>query len=104
MVNESVAEADAGAAPAFAPVDTEEPAIKQSESGWSVRTEKMRDTLQEHFQQADALSFNAMTAGQTRRQAACALFEVLVLKSKGFVNVKQPKAFGDIKLTATAAL
>jgi cohesin complex subunit SCC1 len=82
----------------------DEATAKQSQSGWSARTEKMRQTFQEHFEQADALSFDDLTQGQTRRQAACALFEVLVLKSKGLIGVNQRKPFGDIVLTATDAL
>ena len=82
----------------------------------------MKQTLQESFAEADVLSFDSMTHNQTRcgdniphilfwltdflrrRAAASCLFEILVLKSKGFIDIKQKKAFGDIVITPTALL
>ena len=64
----------------------------------------MKQQLQESFAAVDTLSFSAMTQSQSRRAAASCLFELLVLKSKGFVDIKQKKAFGDIAITATDAL
>eukprot|EP00042_Codosiga_hollandica_P049289 m.569987 g.569987 ORF g.569987 m.569987 type:complete len:535 (+) comp57845_c0_seq2:33-1637(+) len=73
-------------------------------AGWSQRTQKMKDALQTHFEQEPSLSFKTMTTNQTRRAAAASFFEILVLKTKGFIDVAQPGAFADVTLTPTAAL
>ncbi len=64
----------------------------------------MKEALEEHFAEHDTLSFRKMTAGQTRRAAAASLFELLVLKTKGLIDVAQPAPLGDITVSPTSAL
>ncbi|EDQ91870.1 uncharacterized protein MONBRDRAFT_35988 [Monosiga brevicollis MX1] len=69
-------------------------------AGWSKRTKKMLSNFQTYFQETDELSYETLTTNHTRRAAAQTLLEVLVLKSKGFIDVEQAEPFGDISLTA----
>ena len=48
---------------------TDEAAAQKEHAGWSVRTQRMKEKLQESFESADTLSFKGLTAQQTR----CAL-------------------------------
>ena len=73
----------------------------KSQSGWSKRTQAMKEKLQSEFEETETVSFKAMTTGGSRKNAATSLFELLVLKTKGFIDVEQPKAFGDIIVSAT---
>lgn len=68
------------------------------------RTLRMMHNLKTGFSTADSLQYNAMTAGKSRRTAAACLFEMLVLKTKDFIEVKQDKPFGDITVTPTDLL
>ena len=45
-----------------------------------------------------------MTAGKNRRAAAACLFEMLVLKTKDYIEVKQDEPYADITVTPTDML
>jgi cohesin complex subunit SCC1 len=68
------------------------------------RTQRMMANLRAGFEEADELSYDQMTTGKTRRTAAAVLFELLVLKTKDYVDVQQPKPFADIAVTPTQLL
>lgn len=63
------------------------------------RTAKMIEMLREGFEAESELSFNDLTRGKTRRTAAACLFELLVLKTKDFVQLQQDAPFADITVT-----
>eukprot|EP00041_Stephanoeca_diplocostata_P041787 m.8921 g.8921 ORF g.8921 m.8921 type:complete len:620 (+) comp6777_c0_seq2:212-2071(+) len=65
------------------------------------RTAKMIGTLRTGFASTGnkPLSYNTMTQQKTRRTAAACLFELLVLKSKNYVDVKQESAYSDISVS-----
>ena len=68
------------------------------------RTTKMMSSLRTGFESEDVLSYNDMTSGKTRRIAAACIFELLVLKTKGYINVDQTEAYGDITIAPTQQL
>ena len=68
------------------------------------RTQKMMTSLKAGFEEADEITYNGMTAGKNRRTAAACLFELLVLKTKGYIEVVQPEPYADITVTPTDAL
>lgn len=45
-----------------------------------------------------------MTNKATKRKAAAVLFELLVLKTKGYVHVEQSQPFADIRVQPTEQL
>lgn len=51
---------------------------------------------------ARPVSLEAITAGATRLDAARWFFEVLVLRSRGFVDVSQAKSYGDVEVRPRA--
>lgn len=65
------------------------------------RTAKMIGTLRTGFASTGnkSLSYNTMTQNKTRRTAAACLFELLVLKSKDYVDVNQDSAYSDITVS-----
>ena len=48
----------------------------------------------------DAVQLEAVLADRDRKDAARIFFELLVLRTKGFVDLKQPGAFADIAIGA----
>jgi hypothetical protein len=83
----------------------EEPSTQalQAPSSWSKRSLGMLRILRNAFaeERAPALSFENMVHGHPRRSVAGAFFELLVLKSKGLVDVRQAQPYADIKVTKT---
>jgi cohesin complex subunit SCC1 len=68
------------------------------------RTKKMMTSLRAGFGEADEIRFSEMAGGKNRRVAAACLFELLVLKTKDFIQVHQPEPYADIVITPTEAL
>ncbi|KAJ7516285.1 hypothetical protein O6H91_22G051200 [Diphasiastrum complanatum] len=81
-------------------------------SGWSVQTREVAQLLQvtlegmkhstkdsENFSVMQ-LSLENMLQGKTKQGAAQLFFEILVLKTRNFISVKQENAYGDILITA----
>ena len=68
------------------------------------RTQKMMTSLKAGFEEADEITYNGMTTGKNRRTAAACLFELLVLKTKGYIEVDQAQPYADIIVTPTDAL
>eukprot|EP00698_Gefionella_okellyi_P006931 TRINITY_DN1678_c0_g1_i2.p1 TRINITY_DN1678_c0_g1~~TRINITY_DN1678_c0_g1_i2.p1 ORF type:complete len:511 (+),score=118.29 TRINITY_DN1678_c0_g1_i2:72-1604(+) len=67
-------------------------------------TEQMIQVLKGEFGTKKTVSLNALVKGHTRKVAAQTFFEVLVLKSRSLIDVKQDAPYKDIKLTATKLL
>jgi len=70
---------------------------------FSTRTVKMLSFLQKAFDEAETLAgkkaqlnFNDTVRGKKRRTAAGCFFEVLVLNTRGYINVNQQEPYGDI--------
>eukprot|EP00038_Savillea_parva_P030200 m.76277 g.76277 ORF g.76277 m.76277 type:complete len:594 (+) comp9049_c0_seq2:93-1874(+) len=68
------------------------------------RTVKMINSLRLGFENVDELSYNDMTRNKSRRTAAACLFELLVLKTKDYIEIEQSAPFADITVTPTAQL
>ena len=68
------------------------------------RTVKMMSQLRAGFEVADELSYNDLTRNKSRRTAAACLFELLVLKTKDYVEIVQDAPFADITVTPTQLL
>ncbi|KNC47168.1 cohesin subunit rad21 [Thecamonas trahens ATCC 50062] len=88
-------------------------------SNWSKRTRALLTFLGDAFTDADitppeqaqpaptpssdsGVSFAATFAGASKREAAGAFFELLVLKSHGRIAVNQPEPYDDIAIAPTA--
>eukprot|EP00742_Colponemidia_sp_Colp-10_P004357 GILJ01004649.1.p1 GENE.GILJ01004649.1~~GILJ01004649.1.p1 ORF type:complete len:570 (-),score=150.44 GILJ01004649.1:162-1871(-) len=70
---------------------------------WSQRSAKMLQLLQSELKgKTKTLSLNSLTAGKDRKTAAGSFFELLVLKTRDFIDVEQREPFGDIKIKKTA--
>jgi chromatin segregation and condensation protein Rec8/ScpA/Scc1 (kleisin family) len=94
-------EADAAAADAE---NAEEEEANENEVDYmGERTRKMVAMLQKTFSKSrsSTADFNKVIAGQSRTTAAICFFEILKLKTKGFVEVEQESAYGAIKVTKT---
>lgn len=101
------ASAVASSAFEFSGIDGEEHLItseEYEEEHLTKRTQKMMSSLKAGFEDADEISYAGMTAGKNRRTAAACFFELLVIKTKGFIDVKQPEPYADIIITPTDAL
>ena len=77
----------------------------EAPDGWSKRTRKVLTLLQGAFRgleepARDAVQLEAVLADRDRKDAARIFFELLVLRTKGFVDLKQPGAFADIAIGA----
>jgi len=70
----------------------------------TVRTQKMMTSLRTGFETKESLSYEGMTAGKDRRAAAACLFEILVLKTKDYIEVQQDEPYADITVTPTDLL
>lgn len=68
------------------------------------RTTKMIENLKAGFENVDEMSFADMTDRKNKRVAAACFFELLVLKTKGYIEVDQQEPYDDIKITPTAQL
>ncbi|KAL5717679.1 hypothetical protein ACHQM5_010653 [Ranunculus cassubicifolius] len=91
-------------------VNTENLTPQQFGEGWTSRTRQMADFLVKSFTErikcgnSDGLNLKQFVKGRTRRESARLFYEVLVLSSKGFVDVKQSGEYGDITLLSTPQL
>jgi cohesin complex subunit SCC1 len=77
---------------------------RRGESEWSENTVRMHQFLQSNFDTTGEpmLSFAAMAEGKRRKTVAATFFELLVLKSASFIDLKQEGAFGDVLISRTA--
>ena len=72
-------------------------------SGWSSRTRAVAKYLQILFEKDDLngrqnIHLDNLLAGKTRKEASRMFFETLVLKTRDYVHVEQPKPFANINL------
>ncbi|KAL2320266.1 hypothetical protein Fmac_029235 [Flemingia macrophylla] len=77
--------------------------------GWSRHTRKVASYLQQSFvhpkeqreedNAQDIVNFSQVFGDQTRKESARLFYEILVLKSTGFVDVEQKEAYGDIAIS-----
>ncbi|KAI4302075.1 hypothetical protein L6164_035292 [Bauhinia variegata] len=72
-------------------------------SGWSSRTRAVAKYLQALFDKEDLhgrknLPLDNILAGKTRKEASRMFFETLVLKTRDYVHVEQPKPFANITI------
>eukprot|EP01134_Creolimax_fragrantissima_P000469 CFRG0469T1 len=66
----------------------------------SSRTASMVTSLQHQFKDNEELQFSVLMKGQNKRTAAAALFEILALKTRNSIDVKQTGGpYSDITLT-----
>uniref|UniRef100_A0A7S1VNY4 Uncharacterized protein n=1 Tax=Sexangularia sp. CB-2014 TaxID=1486929 RepID=A0A7S1VNY4_9EUKA len=77
---------------------------RRGESEWSENTVRMHQFLQSNFDAAGEplLSFAAMAEGKRRKTVAATFFELLVLKSASFIELKQDGPFADVLIGRTA--
>ncbi|XP_042477211.1 sister chromatid cohesion 1 protein 2 isoform X2 [Macadamia integrifolia] len=79
----------------------------QDLDGWTVRTRKVAKYLQKSFlnqkeqEDKEKLSLEDVLKGKTRKESARLFYEILVLKTKGFVDVKQENPYDDILVLTT---
>ncbi|KAJ0081513.1 hypothetical protein Patl1_11924 [Pistacia atlantica] len=78
-------------------------------SGWSSRTRAVAKYLQTLFENEPVhgrkvLALDNLLAGKTRKEASRMFFETLVLKTKDFIQVEQPKALENINIKPRAKL
>ncbi|XP_057437468.1 sister chromatid cohesion 1 protein 2-like [Lotus japonicus] len=75
------------------------------EAGWSARTRKFASHLHRVFQdqgkqkEGDDVNFSEVVGGRDRKESARMFYELLVLKTTNYVNVKQDKAYEDIAVS-----
>jgi len=67
--------------------------------GWSKRTRKMYEFLAK--KKDKHLSYNDLTEGKQKMTAVGVFYELLVLKSRNLLHVKQGSSYGDIRVTKT---
>ena len=91
--------------------------------GWSRRTHRVMNYLKGEFEKLGAaaapkggargrrgqaprvvLRSGDVMAGQDRRDAARIFFELLVLRTRGYVDIVQPEAYGNMELSARPQL
>jgi len=72
----------------------------------SVDTTKVIKALQDRFNQnrRKPLKSQDLFQGENRRTVAGTFFELLVLKSRGLINVEQQEPYGDIQITSQKEL
>tara|TARA_B100000674_G_scaffold101003_1_gene73431 strand:- start:131 stop:553 length:423 start_codon:yes stop_codon:yes gene_type:complete len=99
---------------------TTEEADDAAPDGWSQRTHRVLHYLKGEFEKLGASQKGAggrrgqpprvvlrsedVMVGQDRRDAARIFFELLVLRTKGYVDIVQPEAYGNMELSARAPL
>ena len=78
---------------------------KAEESGdkamdWSVGSKKMLDHLSTQFDKTDSneLSLEEQVRGKTRADAAKMFYQVLVLRTHGYLDVEQEEPYADVKM------
>ncbi|KAF6166892.1 hypothetical protein GIB67_020326, partial [Kingdonia uniflora] len=82
----------------------------QNLDGWSARTRKVAGYLHKCFvgqksqKETEALNIKPILEGKTRKESARMFYELLVLKSRGFVDVKQDVPYEDIFVSKTSQL
>ncbi|KAK1271890.1 Sister chromatid cohesion 1 protein 2 [Acorus gramineus] len=79
----------------------------QCQDGWSVRTRALARYLRNSFLEQknkgwSGISLGGMLEGKTRTKCATVFYETLVLKTQGFIDVKQELPFDDIQIIATS--
>ncbi|XP_047178442.1 sister chromatid cohesion 1 protein 2-like [Vigna umbellata] len=73
--------------------------------GWSDRTRYVASYLHQSFlparnqKEETVLNFSKVFRGLARKEGARLFYEVLVLKTTGYVDVEQNEAYGDIAIT-----
>jgi cohesin complex subunit SCC1 len=76
-----------------------------AQAEFSGATSKKKRRLQSGSAElAGSVSLDGLVEGKTRADACCWFFEVLVLKSRDFVELEQPKSYGDISIRPTSRL
>ncbi len=71
----------------------------------SLKTRRMQAFLEQSFSTDTAdLNFNNMFANKPRRTVASAFFELLVLKSKGYIDINQQEPYGPITVTRSVSI
>eukprot|EP01117_Protostelium_nocturnum_P004313 TRINITY_DN1570_c0_g1_i1.p1 TRINITY_DN1570_c0_g1~~TRINITY_DN1570_c0_g1_i1.p1 ORF type:complete len:432 (+),score=110.42 TRINITY_DN1570_c0_g1_i1:75-1370(+) len=69
---------------------------------WTERTKKIHAFLDKTFTaDVDEISYLKLVEGKTRKVVVGTFFELLVLKSRDIISLKQPKAYGDIQVFKT---
>ena len=71
-----------------------------TQQSWSLHTQRMHTFLELTFKakKSSQLSFNELAEGKRRKTVAATFFELLVLKSKGYVELAQAAPYADIKI------
>ena len=88
-------------------VDTEDVAPTAVTGGLSKQTVKIMDFLRTEFEEKgrdESLATQDLFEGKTRKAVASTFFEILVLRTRGFLEVKQEEPYGNIELTAAESL
>ncbi|XP_020239331.2 uncharacterized protein LOC109818301 [Cajanus cajan] len=73
--------------------------------GWSGCTRKVASYLHQSFlhpkeqREEDVVNFSQVFRGKAPKESARLFYEILVLKSTGFVDVEQTEAYGDIAIS-----
>ena len=70
-----------------------------NDKGYSKRTYKMFKNLRTAFEGGKSVSYSNITEGKDRRTASACLFELLVLKTREFIEIEQSEPYGDIEAT-----
>ncbi|KAK7338324.1 hypothetical protein VNO77_18930 [Canavalia gladiata] len=79
-------------------------------AGWSERTRKVASYLHQSFvhlrkqRAGDVMNFSQLLGGRVRKECARLFYEILVLRTTSYVDVKQHKAYGDIAICKLANL
>lgn len=68
----------------------------------SLKKRRLSSTSPHH--PSPEVSMNAMVEGKSRKDASRWFFEMLVLKARNYVNLKQDEPYGDIHISATSKL
>ncbi|KAL4278299.1 hypothetical protein GQ457_03G031700 [Hibiscus cannabinus] len=74
----------------------------QEKDGWSSRTRMVAKRLQRNFLdqkkkgEEEKVNLSQLLEGRTKKASAKVFYEILVLKSRGLVDVQQEDGFGDI--------
>ena len=86
---------------------SQDKSASQGVKGWSVRTKGVANRLQQVFQEKgmeESVPLDGLLGGYGRRTAAKMFFEVLVLKTSNFIDVKQESPYGNVDLLPTPQL
>ena len=90
------------------PEEPEEMAPTAVTGGLSKQTLKVIDLLRDKFEEGGRdqplTTDEIFEAGTKRKAAASTFFEILVLTTRGYLDVKQEKPYGSIELTAMESL